>query len=199
MALEMGILQYFGLALQKLSDKEKDICIKLDFDEDLMRLLITETANPIEIENSNFIAAAVSETLPEQAYIIIKNCKKRFSDKGMRLFAHSEKDSETRIVAFKSNKESSILLFTGTTGKTMETSNDKIISLIDKWSDQFDFSIQGAGSDWLQLDFETLPEDQDAFAEEVFEICPDIKTEFDYNEKLIDSIKRSKILGLWWD
>ncbi len=195
----MGILQYFGLALQKLTPQEKDLCIKLGFDEELMRLLKTETSNPLSIENSNFIEAAVSETKSEQAYIIIKNCKKRFSEKGMCLFAHSEEDSETRVVTFKANKESDIINYTGTTGKTPGTSNETLAKLLDKWDGLFDFSIQGAGSDWMQLEVTTLPEDQEAFAEEVFAVCPDIKSEIDSTDKLISSIKNSKILGFWWD
>ncbi len=195
----MGILQYFGLALQKLTPEEQDICIKLGFDEELMRLLKTETDSPLAIENSNFIAAVVSPAKPEQAYTIIKNCKKRFTDRSMRLFANSEKESDTRIVSFYSVNESNILQFAGTNGKTQETTTEKLMEYIESWEKQCDFVVMGAGSDWLQLEFATIPEDSLSFAQEVFEICPDIADEINSEEKLIESIKRSKILGLWWD
>ncbi len=195
----MGLLQYFGLALQKLTAAELEFADRIGLNEELMRLLKTETTTSLKPINQNSIEAVASSTKPETAYTIVKNCKKRFDTHGMRLFAFSEQEGETNVVSFKSDIESSIIRFAGTKGKTNVNNTDMLCELIDKWSTQFEFVIHGAGSDWLQLEFTTLPDDKDAFAEEVFEVCPDIKTEFSYNEKLIDSIRNSKILGLWWD
>ncbi len=195
----MGLLQYFGLALEKLSAAELELISNIGLNEELMRLLKTETTASLKHIKQNSIEAVASSTKPETAYIIVKNCKKRFNANGIRLFACSEQDEVTNVVSFKSDFESSIIRFAGTKGKTELNTTDILCELIDKWDAQFEFVIHGAGSDWMQLEFTTLPDDKDAFTEEVFTVCPDIKTEFSYNEKLIDSIKSSKILGLWWD
>jgi hypothetical protein len=60
----------------------------------------------------------------------------------------------------------------------------------------------GAGYDWIDANFIVLLTDQEmkSFAQEMYEFCPDIVEQGTGSiEELIEEIKETKKLALWWD
>ena len=50
---------------------------------------------------------------------------------------------------------------------------DDIVAKLRDWQRRCQLSVFGAASDWVAIEFETLPEHLCRFAEEVYEFCPD--------------------------
>lgn len=60
-----------------------------------------------------------------------------------------------------------------TNGANFELDTEDIVARLAQWEKRCRLHIVGAGFDWLDLQFDTLPDDLQAFAEEVYEFCPD--------------------------
>lgn len=61
-----------------------------------------------------------------------------------------------------------------TNGANYELETDDIISRLKKWKSLCNLRVTGAGSDTVDIEFDTLPEDMDAFARDLYEFCPDL-------------------------
>ncbi|WP_299486606.1 DUF4253 domain-containing protein [Acaryochloris sp. IP29b_bin.137] len=113
-----------------------------------------------------------------------------------------------------------IVQFFGTAAGNYELSNADIIDKLRAWEKLCDFEIMGGGGDTLELAFKTLPENRLAFAEDVYDFCPDLMdqgyvgpplgegaTMEDYAEAmdeqtvedLVDYLERNMAVGFWWD
>jgi hypothetical protein len=60
----------------------------------------------------------------------------------------------------------------------------------------------GADYNWIDANFIVLPTDQEmkSFAQEMYDFCPDIVEQGSGSiEELIEEIKETKKLALWWD
>ena len=51
---------------------------------------------------------------------------------------------------------------------------EDIIGRLRQWQARCEFTVTGAERDAVDLKFETLPQDMDAFAKELYEFCPDL-------------------------
>jgi hypothetical protein len=60
-----------------------------------------------------------------------------------------------------------------TNGANFDLDTEGIIAKLAGWEKLCDLRIVGAGFDWLDLHFDTLPDDLQAFAEDVYDFCPD--------------------------
>jgi hypothetical protein len=60
-----------------------------------------------------------------------------------------------------------------TNGANFDLDTEDIVARLAQWEKRCSLFIVGAGFDWLDLQFDTLPDDLQAFAEEVYEFCPD--------------------------
>jgi hypothetical protein len=49
-----------------------------------------------------------------------------------------------------------------------------IIARLKQWEALCKFQVTGAGHDTVEIEFETLPQDMDAFVREVYDFCPDL-------------------------
>ncbi len=113
-----------------------------------------------------------------------------------------------------------IVKFFGTSAGNYDLGNEDIIAKLQDWEKNCEFVILGGGGDTLQLAFKTLPKDLVAFAEEVYEFCPDLMDQgyigpplgegatmedlgraMDEQtvEDLADFIERNQRLNFWWD
>jgi Domain of unknown function (DUF4253) len=58
----------------------------------------------------------------------------------------------------------------------------------------------GAGQDWIEAEFASYPEDWLAFANDVYEFCPDVVDQGASDvATLAAEMRRSNTLYLWWD
>ena len=62
----------------------------------------------------------------------------------------------------------------GTSAPNFDLDNDEIIVRLAKWRSLCSFSVKSAEGDQIEIEFETLPADMDAFARDAYEFCPDL-------------------------
>jgi len=60
-----------------------------------------------------------------------------------------------------------------TSGANYDLTTEDIIERLRDWATRCDFTVDEVESDRLELDFQSLPENLEAFCEEVYEFCPD--------------------------
>lgn len=105
-----------------------------------------------------------------------------------------------RIGILKGTDQYEIIRVMHSNGKDYDISNQDVIDRLKEWEKIASFDIIGADSDWVELEFKTLPRDLNTFADEVYDFCPDAVDQGPGSvEGLIKDIKRTKRLFLWWD
>jgi hypothetical protein len=62
----------------------------------------------------------------------------------------------------------------GTAAPNFELDNDAIVNRLIEWQSLCSFSVKEAKSDRIDIEFATLPADMDAFARELYDLCPDL-------------------------
>ncbi|EEF60831.1 DUF4253 domain-containing protein [Pedosphaera parvula] len=61
-----------------------------------------------------------------------------------------------------------------TNGANFDLDTDAIIARLTQWQSLCSFRVVRAEYDTVEIEFDTLPKDQDAFARELYEFCPDL-------------------------
>ncbi len=62
----------------------------------------------------------------------------------------------------------------GSDGANYDLFNEDVIAQLQNWRAEFDVQIIGAGHDFVNVKFERLPDDLCAFAEHIYDFCPDV-------------------------
>lgn len=105
-----------------------------------------------------------------------------------------------KIGIIKSTDQYEILRIMHTEGNEYDISNQDVIDRLKEWEINSPFDILGADGDWVEIEFKILPKDLNAFAEEVYEFCPDAVDQGPGNiAELAKEIQKTKKLLLLWD
>lgn len=112
-----------------------------------------------------------------------------------------------------------VVRLVATNGTNYDVMPEDVVRKFVEWRQGCRYQIVGAGFDWASLRFETLPENLSAFAEEIYDFCPDVldqgivvpladdmdieDIEEAFDEQTTDDLarylEREKRLFLWWD
>ena len=86
-------------------------------------------------------------------------------------------------------------------GLNYDIDSQAIVAQLEEWDAKFGVEIvEIRPRSAVTVRFERLPDDVNAFAEEVAEFCPDIIFQgFDYPEALAEDLRETRTLFLWWD
>lgn len=82
-------------------------------------------------------------------------------------------DKESLIVFFLADSPDPLFWVRGTNGANYDLDTGAILRRLKEWSQRCELAILGAGFDWVELRFQTLPINLEEFAEEVYDFCPD--------------------------
>jgi hypothetical protein len=105
-----------------------------------------------------------------------------------------------KIGIIKGTDQYEILRIMHTDGDEYDISNQDVIDRLKEWEINSPFDILGADSDWVEIEFKKLPKDLTAFAEEVYDFCPDAVDQGPGSiAELAKEIQKTKKLSLWWD
>ena len=107
-----------------------------------------------------------------------------------------------KIAMIHGSDQFDILKVQQTNGDNYDISNEMVISKLKKWNERYPFTIQGADYDWLEANFQVLPEDRElkTLAKEIYKFCPDIVEQGSGSiDELIKEMKDTRKLYLWWD
>jgi hypothetical protein len=133
---------------------------------------------------------------------IYRQFSEKWKAKGYLLF-RSEVNfgySDDELTILKSSDQFDILRIMQTDGINYDITNEDLITKLMDFDSRFGLRIYGAGQDFVEAFFVGKPEDMMAFAEELYEFCPDIVDQgTDTVEALASEMERTKILYLWWD
>lgn len=128
----------------------------------------------------------------------------KFLAKGQTLYVFRMNfgiDNENDGVAIVNTSDKyKILKETATDGINYDITNDSLLTIIHRFDEQYNLSLTGAGMDWCQFTIGNEPADWNAFAQEVYEVCPDVVDQGTGSvEDLAAEMKRTGTLYLWWD
>lgn len=104
-----------------------------------------------------------------------------------------------KIGVLKGTDQYEILRVMHTDGEEYDITNSDLIERLKEWEKKWPFDIIGADRDWVEIRFRKVPADLKAFAEEVYDFCPDAVDEGPGTPaKLAHDIRQSNKLFLSW-
>lgn len=141
-----------------------------------------------------------SETTEDKATDAVKKLKSKFRAKGYLVFVFEGEDNKMHIAVIKGTDDLDILRYRKTDGINYGLANEHLVQKISQWKSSYGLNVIGCGTDWLQVEFDKLPADLDAFAEEVYKFCPDsVEQGVGTVAKLKEAIRQMNGIWLWWD
>lgn len=191
-----------------LTEQEILLAEKLGFEKSTFELLKKGTGNPVsqyaffndEKELINFSEKAIISEIGNDEYSIRNIQKWLIGKKEFAFISKIKKDEPNQITILKAKNQFDILLFQKTDGGSYDISTTQIIEKLTLWDKLFGVKIIGAGNSWILFEIKKMPKDINWFANELFEFCPDILDQnFETIEKLIEHLKTSNKIQLWWD
>ena len=142
------------------------------------------------------------KTTANAAIQLIENLYPSFNSKGYFIFiAEQNYGYGPDIVAvIQSNDQFDILKIRGTNAPNYNHDEKWVIELAKNIHTKYPFEIIGADHDWFEARFLKPPTDWLAFAQELYEVCPDIVDQGTGTvEGLANEMKETNLLYLWWD
>lgn len=139
----------------------------------LERLIVE--ADDSQQKEANGLSVAVQREFVEE---IIAELQPELLPHGYRAF-WSERRAPNglklthEVIVLKTTDSYQIIRFRRPDGANYDIFTDDIVAKLREWERRCQLSVFGAASDWVAIEFKTVPEDVCRFAEEVYEFCPD--------------------------
>ncbi len=192
-----------------LSPYAEELAKTIKFDRQVLIMVKEETHERIQRligydeDGYQIIAPGIAVTVPEDrsdnvlAVLRHKLAPLKYSAFVVEMNAALKAD---KIGIIKGTDQYEILRIMHTDGDEYDISNQDVIDRLKEWEKIASFDVIGADSDWVEIEFKTLPKDLKAFVEEVYDFSPDAVDEGPGTiEGLIKEIKKTKRLFLLWD
>jgi hypothetical protein len=119
--------------------------------------------------------------------------------KNVGIALHGQLKNKVVIGALKSNNWRDFLWLLGTNGINFGFDTKNIIAKFEAWAQLCEFDVVGAGFDWCELYFRSLPDNLHAFAEELYQLCPEHYDEKRNVRQEIKGLSQSIYTWFWWD
>lgn len=118
-----------------------------------------------------------------------------------REYASTAEEGEAGIIGFiRSTDQFDIVKAMRTDGINYDIENEQVIRKLMEWDERYGLQIMGADYDWVEAVFTNQPEDMQAFANEVYDFCPDVVEQGAGSiEELARQMEGTNSLFLWWD
>lgn len=159
----------------------------IGYDEDDYQIVAAGIAVPVPEGKTEQILAALRKKLMPLHYlpfIVEKN-------PGLKI---------DKIGVIKGTDPYEIIRIMHTDDGENDISNQDVIDRLKEWGKISSFDIIGASSDWVEIEFKTLPKDLKSFANEVYDFSPEAVNQGPGTvEKLIKEIKKTNRLILIWE
>jgi len=192
-----------------LSPASEELAKTIKFDRQVLIMAKAETQDHIgrligfDEENYQIMAPGIVISVPEDKsdHILFSLRQKLHPLKYMAFVVEMNEGLKTdKIGIIKGTDQYEILQIMHTDGDDYDISNQDVIDRLKEWEIHSPFDILGADSDWVEIEFKILPKDLTAFAEEVYDFCPDAVDQGPGSTaKLAKEIQKTKKLFLWWD
>jgi hypothetical protein len=168
-----------------LTDAEKDLAVAIGFNEFICELVkqltggnlqrLMATTEDHEQEETNGLSVAVHRENVERIIgqlqpVLLPHSYRSFWSERYEPNGMKQTDE---IVVLKTTDSYEIIQLRRPDGANYDVFTDNIIAKLKEWEARCKFAIFGAASDWVAIEFQTLPENICRFAEEVYDFCPD--------------------------
>lgn len=195
-----------------LSSTEEALAEKIGFDKQVFTIVKKETGKElkqlkgydIETDEEIEVNGISSKVSQEDALLIVYVLRPTLSPMGYLAFL-SERNfgiggQNDELGILKTTDEYEILRVKHTNGYNYDIDSQEIITKLKEWDNRYQLEIIGADFDWFEAEFLTTPDNMIAFAEEVYEFCPDVVEQGTGTvEKLAEEMKREQTIYCWWD
>ncbi|MDR4885989.1 DUF4253 domain-containing protein [Fredinandcohnia sp. QZ13] len=211
----MNLKSFFGLGKKHKNEINDEMLKEPGFTQEVLNIIKQVSNNnlqPLKIndlyKDDRIATVGISfMTFEEEAEKLVVELQSKIKHLGYYAFMNERNfikgnKSKCRIGVLKGTDQFELLKILQTNGDNYDISNDDVISKLKQWNKRYPFSIIGADFDWIEAKFKVLPSDQHikSFAKEMYEFCPDIVEQGTGSiEELIEEIKDTKKLFLWWD
>jgi len=192
-----------------LSPHAEEVARQIGFDRQVLIIVKEETHEHIQRltgydENDyQIMVSGISADVPEdRSDQILAKLRARLKPLSYMAFvvAMNEGLKQETIGVIKGADQYDILRIMQTNGDQYDILNEDVVARLKDWEKAFSFDIVGADNDWVEIEFKTLPRDLSAFAEEVYDFCPDAVDQGPGNVSgLAKEIQATRRLFLWWD
>ncbi|HYA86663.1 MAG TPA: DUF4253 domain-containing protein [Nitrospirota bacterium] len=105
-----------------------------------------------------------------------------------------------KIGVLKGTDQYEILRIMHTDGDDYDISNQDVIDWLKELEKKAPFEIVGADTDWVEIEFKTVPKDLKTIVEEAYDFCPDAVDQGPGSvDELVNEIRKTKRLLLLWE
>lgn len=168
-----------------LSAAEKDLAAAIGFEEDVCETVkqhiggtlerLTALNDEYESEPADGLSVAIDR---QQVGALIGALQPELAPHGYRafwseIFEPNGLREGDEIAILKTSDPCFIIRLRRTDGGNYGVSSEDLLAKLKSWESRAQFEIYGAGPAWVALEFTSLPENICAFAEEIYEFCPD--------------------------
>lgn len=189
---------YFGKEVP-ISEQDRNLADSLHIDRGAIATIRTLTAAPLHILGEG--QGVEFEYHPKSGKY--ERIRQKLRSAGYLLFKSVENygNLPDQFALVKSTDQFDIVKLKCTSAPNYDISNDSLLIRLHDWHTRYSMEILGAGTDWIEARIEKIPPaDLDSFAREIHSFCPDIAEEGVGNvEDLVQELKATKTLYLWWD
>jgi len=136
-------------------------------------------------------------------YLILPKVRKSLQKTGYLAFltdlGWGEDESESSLVVIKSDDQFDILRYEKPDGINYGITDADLLNQLKEWDSKYGIDIIGADYDYVDFALRSLPPDLRAFAEEIYEFCPDSVDQGVGDIESLEKELQKKRLFLWWD
>lgn len=168
-----------------LTDEELALAARIGFDPDILELVKQSSGKPIEQTTKvddygeNVPADGISTLMSsDEVEVFLDRHQAELLNRSYRAFwsvRHLQNGMRAgdELVILKTTDDREIIRIRQTDGANYDIMNADILARLNEWSKLCQFEVVGAARDWVAMSFKTLPENICAFADDVYEFCPD--------------------------
>lgn len=142
------------------------------------------------------------QVLSSQKDEVLSKFKTLFSKEGYEIFLSdlSKRGNSVIVTIIKTDNPLEIIRLQKCQGENQNITNRDIISQLTEWDNRMGIEIMGAGYEWVQILFKSLPDNIETFMNELKSFCPGLFAmgmpgEADARKHLNDP----RGLFFWWD
>lgn len=160
-----------------------------------------DTSNYTTFKNKNISGIKFNQD-SKSAYSLVIKLRDKFRERGYYIYISESNfgHSPDVVTILKTNDKFDVLRFEGTSGINYDITLEDIIDKLSIWDKKYGLKLVGSGIDFLEADYNHVPNDIDAYSKELYAFCPDIVDQgVGSLDALQADIKITKKLYLWWD
>ena len=203
------VLASCAAAPAPVADDERALAGKVGFPESVLLEAKRHTAKPVsQLQglDDDFESVAVQGlalSVPgDKALAALKSLRAALAPQGYLVFRSEAQfgHGPDTLAILKTQDQFDALRTMKTNGANFDIDTDRVVARLGAWHRQYGLDIYGAGLDFVEAHFVRQPPDMRAFAQEVYEFCPDVVDQGAGSvAALAHEMKRENMLYLWWD